>query len=348
MLENKFVFLFVTFVWMGGLFAIVLVLAHMLQDRRYHRLEEGYTWGMPRILVPLYAALATFCLGLALHAYSSQRQISLWLTIVWAALAISFAARMIRILFIGLRQGWESRLNARLVPLSVAGYGERGMRIPIWLSVTALLLLVNLYLLGSWESTHINAIGLAEHLSGLVPAKGTSTPRPTAAPADDRETALRAVATKTPAVALVDITATATVTTPVILERQPVSSTPISSTPISSAPISSILNGKEEVTATSSPTATLIAEHTPSPTVQPIEATVTVKNARGANVRKAPNLSAAIMTVLEPAVVAPVLGRTADNKWFYIALRGGETGWISVQVVQPSATVNLSPIVAVP
>jgi hypothetical protein len=70
-----------------------------------------------------------------------------------------------------------------------------------------------------------------------------------------------------------------------------------------------------------------------------------VRSVSGANVRRAPQLTAEIITVLVDSTVAPVLGRTSDNQWFSIALPNGDSGWISILVVEPNETIENAPII---
>lgn len=322
MLDNKFVLLLITLIWMSGLFAIVLTVAYMVQDRRQRWQYDGYTWSIPRILSPLFASLAIFCLGLALHAYAAQTPVSLWITIVWGLLTISFVARMIGALFSGVQYGWNTRLNARLHVMEPAGYGEQGGRIPVWGGLVVALLLVNLILLGRWGSIQIRAGAFAQQPSDDDQAENITAPPQVVA---------QAPISNTLPVVVVEVTATATV--------EPAKEAP----PAMFIPQ---LAAQETVTPATSLLTVTIPISTPGTEFQAPQASITVQNAKGANVRQGPSLNAQIMTVLNDATVMPVEGRTADSQWFLIRLPDGQLGWISVIVAVPNEAVGNSPIIA--
>jgi hypothetical protein len=332
MLSNKFVQLLIDLIWMSGLFAIVLAFAYMVQDRRGQWQDDGYSWSVPRMLVPLYGALATFCFGLALHAYAAQQPVSLWITIVWALLAVSFAVRMIKGLLIGIQHGWNTRLNARFLTLDSASYGEQTSRIPVWGGIVTVLLIVNLFLLGRWGSIQINSGAFAQQRSGNTEETET-TPAPSVAAANANAGQLtgQAAVTGTVSVVVVEVTATATVE-PTREEPAPVS------TPVPQ------LVAQENVTPTTGVITVPVPINTLLPALQSPQASVTVQNAKGANVRRGPSLEAEIITVIADGTVAPVEGRTGDNQWFFIRLPDGQTGWISVIVAMQNQGVHNSPI----
>jgi hypothetical protein len=331
MFDNKFFLLFVTLLWMSGLFAALLTVAHMLQERGKQWPNEDYSWGMPRILAPLYASLATFCAGLALHAYAAQKPVSPWITLVWALLAFFLLVRMVSVLFIGLRYGWSTRLNARLVMMDAINYAEEGRRLPVWSSTIFLLLLVNFGLLGWWGSTRINADVLTQKLSGTEQIEDNPTPPQAGANVEQprAEASVVAIQSNEP----VAITGTANAS------AEPTS---VGQVALPTRQVS------EAVLPTPIPTATPAPINTPLPAVKPPKATITVRSSKGANVRSAPNLAADVIAVLDDATVAPVLGRNGDSadEWFMIALPDGQTGWISILVAEPNDAVSKSPVVA--
>ena len=96
MFDNKFILLLINFLWMTGLFGALFALLYLLQYRRKQRWETGYAAQAPRVLAPLYGALALFVSGLALHAYATSQtvgreigsQIGLVIAGVWALLTL--------------------------------------------------------------------------------------------------------------------------------------------------------------------------------------------------------------------------------------------------------------------
>jgi hypothetical protein len=149
MIESKFFHLFTTLVWMSGLFGIVLTLAFVLHVRQRY---GAYTvaWNMPRTQTSLFASLATFSLGLALQIYALQGEITLWIAMVWAGLALLFTVRTIVATVAGFRQGWEygrdlSLYNAGLpIPDNGGGWFSFGSVIAV------ILLLTNIGLIVLW------------------------------------------------------------------------------------------------------------------------------------------------------------------------------------------------------
>jgi hypothetical protein len=313
MLDDKFVMLVITLIWMSGLFATVLTLASMYQERRKQRHNAGYTWNTPRNLAPLYCSLAIFCVGLALYSFAAQRPISLWMTIIWALLALFFAFRMFGVLFADVRQSRKTALVPQQTDVDPVDIGRQGGRMPIWTSVVLTLLLVSVAVLAWWGSVQINA---GER--GLPVAElplGEATP-----------------AHATPVMPV--LTPSQFDVTPSVPDETRRATNPGATNPI--------------VIATLTPTPSLAPILVPTPTPQPaIDPFVTVRSPEGANVRAAPDLTAAIVTRFADATTAPVLGRTADSEWFLIRLPDETSAWISTQVVELTGVVESVPIVVI-
>jgi hypothetical protein len=271
---------------------------------------------------------------LALHAYAAQQAVSFWITLVWALLAVSFAVRTIKALFIGIQHGWNTRLNARFLTVDSANYGEQTSRIPVWGGIVTALLIVNLFLLGRWGSIQINSGAFAQQRSDNAEETDTTpTPSPAAASANSGQLTAQELVTDTVSVVVVEVTATATV--------EPTREEP---TPVSTPVPTPELATQETLTTTTDVITAPVPNNTLLPALQSPEASVTVQNAKGANVRRGPSLQAEIMTVIADGIVVPVEGRTGDNQWFFIRLPNGQTGWISVIVAMPNQGVHNSPI----
>ncbi|MCE7979675.1 MAG: hypothetical protein DYG89_00670 [Caldilinea sp. CFX5] len=142
--DNKFILLLVNFLWMIGLFGAFLALLALLQYRRKQRWETGHAAQAPRVLAPLYGALALFVTGLALHAYATGQEIGLIIAGVWALLALFLLYHCIEALIDGLQEGWDVTLTE---------VGDDGMPVTgVSFSGSAMLVLlaVNVGLLGWW------------------------------------------------------------------------------------------------------------------------------------------------------------------------------------------------------
>ena len=152
MFDNKFILLLINFLWMTGLFGALFALLYLLQYRRKQRWETGYAAQAPRVLAPLYGALALFVSGLALHAYATSQtvgreigsQIGLVIAGVWALLTLFLLYYCIEAIIDGLQEGWDVALTE---------VGDDGMPVRgISFSGSAMLVLlaVNVGLLGWW------------------------------------------------------------------------------------------------------------------------------------------------------------------------------------------------------
>jgi len=170
-LENKFFLLFINFLWMAGLLGALFTLIYMVQYRRKHWWNIGYTYNVPRLLAPLYGSLLIFVAGLSLHAYVAQRSISLWVALVWGVLAFFFLFRLLDVIFAALQSGWDSVL----APPQAEEGGRPGL--PIWSSSVIVLLLANLLLLGWWGTVQLNAGALDLSWLERGRATGKSTPK---------------------------------------------------------------------------------------------------------------------------------------------------------------------------
>jgi uncharacterized protein YgiM (DUF1202 family) len=328
MLHNKFFSLLVTFLWMGGLFSVVLTLAYIQMEYRRHRFDEYYAWNVPRILAPLYASLATFCLGLTLHALVSERPISLLIAIVWGILAAVFAVRTMVVLSTGVRQGWDISLDPPAPHPDSTNESPQRSWFSIWSGAVLALLVVNLLVLSWWGSSLIMAGGEGPPRS--PDAQGAITPARVTADSLPNKPAEQAAVMETPTIA------SAAITVPVNAKIEPTSEV---------LPPVPTLAVEATAVITNSAVAAQVPTETLTPTAEVITPSVTIRSVDGANVRRGPELTAEIMTVLLDSTEAPVLGRTSDNQWFLIALPDGESGWISLLVVEPNETIENAPVV---
>jgi len=142
--DNKFILLLINFLWMIGLFGTFFALLALLQYRRKQRWETGAAGQAPRVLAPLYGALALFVIGLALHAYATGQAIGLTIAGVWALLALFLLYHCIESIIDGLQEGWD----VTLTEVGDDGMPVRGLSISG--SAMLLLLAVNVGLLGWW------------------------------------------------------------------------------------------------------------------------------------------------------------------------------------------------------
>jgi uncharacterized protein YgiM (DUF1202 family) len=322
MLDNKFFALFITLIWMSGLFAIVLTLASMLQEHRKQRRNHRYVWSAARMLAPLYGSLAIFCVGLALHAYAAQQTVSLWVAIVWGMLAVFFALRLVRVAASGIRDGWQSAFSDRQFGLDPVATGRKGARFSLWSSLSVVLLLVNVLILGWWGNAQINAGALGLPIADRADGESTPAIAPTIPPTGPP------TATVALAISPTEIIVTSSLQSAVSSETGPAGS---------DAPVGMVL------TPAASALPILLPTTTPAPSPA-VELSMTVRSPTGANVRRAPNLTAEVLTVLDDGTVAPVLGRTADNQWFSIRMADGTTGWISIQVIEVEGKTESLPV----
>lgn len=167
--DNKFILLLVNLLWMIGLFGAFLALLALLQYRRKQRWETGAAAQAPRVLAPLYGALALFVTGLALHAYATGWEIGLLIAGVWALLALFLLYHCIETVIDGLQEGWDVTLTE---------VGEDGMPVTgISLSGSAMLVLlaINVGLLGWWgvgqaEAGALRVDTLFSRVRGETPA----------------------------------------------------------------------------------------------------------------------------------------------------------------------------------
>lgn len=110
MIENKFISLFVTFLWLTGGFGVLLSLLYMGQYRRRNWWSIGNTVSVPRTLVPLYTSLLLFCSGLALFAYTMQLAQTVWMAIGWGLLGALFAIQSVLVIVQAFEEGWDTPL----------------------------------------------------------------------------------------------------------------------------------------------------------------------------------------------------------------------------------------------
>ncbi|MCC6457167.1 MAG: SH3 domain-containing protein [Caldilineaceae bacterium] len=312
MLDNKFVALLITLIWMSGLFAIVLTLAYMLQERRKRRRDHRYAWNAARMLAPLYSSLAIFCVGVALHAYAAQQPVSLWVAIVWGMLALFFMLRLAGVAASGIRDGWQSAWNGRQFGLDPVASGRKGSGFSLWSGLSVLLLLVNVALLGWWGNAQISAGALGLPIANRADGENM----PAAAP------------TISPTIPPVETVAVAMSTAEIVVSPSPAGSDP---------PVGAVL------TPTASALPILLPTTTPAPSPA-TELSMTVRSPTGANVRESPSLTAEVLMLLDDGTVAFVLGRTADNQWFSIRMADGTTGWISSQVIELDGEIESLPV----
>lgn len=339
---------------MAGLFGVLFTLVYMVQYRRKHWWNIGYTYNVPRLLAPLYGSLLIFVIGLALHAYLSQNIVSRWVTLVWGALALFFLFRTIQEIWDALQSGWDSVL------VDPEEDEESAPGLPIWSSSVIVLLLSNLLLLGWWGTTELNAGTLTLPWVARLGVNNLQTTQsmPTALPHQSRSKLTSQGQVIAPVKATQSNTAMTTV-----LETRPLTATlaPAVSTldartlQVTPTPATSLSSPTNLLVLTTSVapavTATMQLILVPTPVVAataPVAtgASITVQGPTGANVRTAPALSADVIALLPTAGIAPVLERTADNQWFLIQLPDGVQGWIAEQVVVVNGSLDRVPITA--
>ncbi|MCB0189289.1 MAG: hypothetical protein KDE31_33695, partial [Caldilineaceae bacterium] len=112
MLQNKFVLLAITALWLTGGLGALLSLLYMAQYRRRHWWNLGSTVSVPRTLTPLYGALILFCSGLALHISATQIAIALWVALLWGSMALLFALQAVLVLAQAWEEDWDTPLVA--------------------------------------------------------------------------------------------------------------------------------------------------------------------------------------------------------------------------------------------
>ena len=66
--------------------------------------------------------------------------------------------------------------------------------------------------------------------------------------------------------------------------------------------------------------------------------------ADGINVRQQPNPTAKILGGVRRNEVLPVIGRSADGKWFAVFYKGAG-GWVFASLVKPNAAAQNAPVV---
>jgi hypothetical protein len=321
MVENKFFLLFVTLIWMSGLFSVLLTAAYILQERRRHR---GFTLrigSLPRILVPLYGSLAVFCTGLALHAYAAQNTVSLWMSLAWGGLALLFALRVISAISVGIRDGWD--VSQHILPAPASGGKENGWKL-LASGIALLLLVVNTLLATWWLRLQISDQTLAKSTPVLtVTTIGEVQP--------DQEPLLTAVV------------ADATPLVQSVVTVAPATTAPTETVGLVTATVTSVISSV--VTSTPPSTSLLTPPLTPTAipeTVIAVEPLLTVRSVGGANIRTSPDLGAEVLTISPEETVLPVVGRTADSQWYLVRVSNDVVGWISVLVVElPDDAVNI-------
>ena len=160
MFDNKFLLLLINFLWLSGLFGALFALLYLVQYRRRQRWETGAAAQTPRVLAPLYGALALFVIGLALHAYATGQQMGLIIAVVWALLAVFLLYHWIEAVIDGLQEGWDAALvevgddGMPLTGLSFSGV------------VMIVLLAINVGLVGRWPGRSRRAGGRCVDTSG--------------------------------------------------------------------------------------------------------------------------------------------------------------------------------------
>jgi uncharacterized protein YgiM (DUF1202 family) len=297
----------------------------MLQEHRKQRRNHHHAWNAARILAPLYGSLAVFCVGLALHAYAAQQPVSLWVAIVWSVLAVFFMLRLVRVAASGIRDGWQSAFRDRQFGLDPVASGRKGTGFSLWSSLSVVLLLVNVLILGWWGNAQINAGALGLPIADRADGESTPAIAPTIP--------LTAPPTETVIVAMS--------TAEIVVSPSPQGAGSSETSPVGSdPPVGTVL------TPAASALPILLPTTTPAPSPA-VELSMTVRSPTGANVRRAPSLTAEVLTVLDDGTVAPVLGRTADSQWFSIRMADGTTGWISGQVIEVEGEAESLPVSAV-
>ena len=174
MFDNKFLLLLINFLWLSGLFGALFALLYLVQYRRRQRWETGAAAQTPRVLAPLYGALALFVIGLALHAYATGQQMGLIIAVVWALLAVFLLYHWIEAVIDGLQEGWDAALvevgddGMPLTGLSFSGV------------VMIVLLAINVGLVGWWGVGQAEAGVLGgDALTRLVRGENqAATPQP--------------------------------------------------------------------------------------------------------------------------------------------------------------------------
>jgi hypothetical protein len=319
-------------IWGAGLVGTLFALVYMAQYRRQNWWRTDDLWGVPRTLLPLYASLCIFCIGLALNAVTAQRSISLWMAAIWASLAMLFAQQSFATLMTALHSGWDAS----------PGEQENGRRGRGWWAVVALLLVANLALVGWWAQTELAGGNVALNLRALLAQPGgtvseTGDGLTAGAGNEAGESGLSSIdllATRAAqSAAMASPTATLAATPQATQEALILVPTPTpAQTPVVVAPTIPVTS-TAPVTALAAPLATAT--------------TVTIASEFGANARLQPDLAAEVLTVLPLGATVPAVGRTADGQWLQVRLADERLAWMALQVITVTGQADALPVVEV-
>ncbi|MEZ4731722.1 MAG: hypothetical protein R3E79_31775 [Caldilineaceae bacterium] len=167
--ENKFFLLLINFLWLAGLFGTLFALVYLLQYRRKHWWNLGYTYQVPRTLALLYGGLLLFVLGLALQAYTAGQPVALGIAVVWALLALLLLFQWIEAVIDGLQEGWDTPLIEEADAAPWGGLSLSGL-------LMVGLLVINIGLLGWWGTAQVRAGALDLTTLPTVLRGGSATP----------------------------------------------------------------------------------------------------------------------------------------------------------------------------
>lgn len=149
MLQNKFVYLLITFIWLTGGFGVLLSLLYMGQYRRRNWWSIGNTVSVPRTMTPLYGSLLLFCSGLALQSLIQGFSQATWLAIGWTILAMLFAVQGASVVIQALDNGWDTPL--------VAEPEGNGLSSGVISTIATVFLITNGGLIGWWAVVQYEA-----------------------------------------------------------------------------------------------------------------------------------------------------------------------------------------------
>ena len=321
MIQNKFFMLMIIFLWMAGGFGALLSLIYMGQYRRRNWWSIGHTVSVPRTLIPLYSSLLFFCTGLALHIYTTQIAIALWVAIGWGGMALLFAIQAGIVAIQAVEEGWDTPLVA--IPF------ENGLPTGIVSAVVVILLLTNLGLLGWWGIREPQAGGIDAILtwwsdrSALVTTPAAIQPTPNAAQISTPS------AQSIPTVVVTSMGTDRVVST---AEVQRVV------TPLA------IVNAAPAIVTIAAPAAQVTSA--PRNAVIPLQWVLSINSRSGANLRDAPLSTAPVVAELLDGASVVAVGRTTTGAWILIRLDDGTTGWIATPLVTLDGPVDSLPVMA--
>jgi hypothetical protein len=286
---------------------------------------------------------------MALHAYSVQQTISIWMAIAWAGLGVLFALRTIAAIHAGVRNGWKGARASHQNDNGVPESGPRRRSLSIGAGIAFGLLLMNAALLIWQGSLQINA-----NLLDLTHSTDTeNTPESAVDTVTAVQRSAQDAATPQKQGENLITTPTLAITSEAQIQQTMVTLTPTELAATPSPPIESNTEGESTnsppdvillVPPTPSPMPILIPTPTPAPIGEPF---LTVHSSEGANIRSMPDLTADVVTIVVDGTIIPVVGRTKDNQWYLIRISSDVSGWISALVVEVTGESEIIPVVEV-